>query len=76
MIDKQVYNSTLPIQLNATYLLRSINYGLSDLLVGFRVARQDTDGSVVIAWKLLKQFAPRKLEKVVYVNTTDKCPIK
>ena len=75
-IGGQTYKRTLPIQLNATYLLRSINYGLSDVLVGFRVVREDSDGSVIIAWELLKQFAPRKLEKVVYVNPIDKCPIK
>jgi hypothetical protein len=75
-VDGQLYKAGLPIQVNATYLLRSIDYGQSDVLVGFRVVREDGDGGVTIAWKLLKQFAPRKFENVVYINPTDKCPIR
>lgn len=50
------YQRTLPVQENSTYLLRSIAYGTSDVLVAFRLARKDTDGSVIIAWKLLKRY--------------------
>lgn len=76
LVDLQLYRNRLPIQLNTTYLLRSINYGVSDVVVAFRVVRQDTDSSVTIAWKLLKKFTPVKLENVIYQNPTDKCPIK
>ncbi|HMG76800.1 MAG TPA: hypothetical protein VK582_25220 [Pyrinomonadaceae bacterium] len=69
-IDGLVYKNSLPVRVGATYLLRSINYNESDVLVAFRVARQDDDGSVTIAWKLLKEFAPRKLENV---NVKSKC---
>jgi hypothetical protein len=59
-IDGQIYQSTLPLLENSTYLLRSIAYGRSDVLVAFRVIRREPDGSAVIAWKLLKRFwAPR-----------------
>ncbi|MEK6283404.1 MAG: hypothetical protein AABN95_23880 [Acidobacteriota bacterium] len=37
-------------------LLRSIGYRASDVLVAFKVVRQDTDGSVILAWKLLKKY--------------------
>lgn len=39
-----------------SYLLRSVGYRESDLLVAFRIVSQDDDGSVVIVWKILKKF--------------------
>jgi hypothetical protein len=69
-IDGLVYKNSLPVRVGATYLLRSINYNESDVLVAFRVARQDDEGSIIIAWKLLKDFAPRKLENI---NVKSKC---
>jgi hypothetical protein len=56
MVGWQLYQSSLPIQVNCTYLLRSISYDRSDVAVAFRVVRQETDDSVTIAWKLLKKF--------------------
>lgn len=60
-IDGLVYRSRLPVEEGATYLLRSIVYERSDVLVAFRVVRKDTDGSVIIAWKLLKRYHPPEL---------------
>ena len=62
-IGGQIYKSTLPLEANATYLLRSINYDVSDVLVAFHVERQDGDGSVVIGWKLLKAFPMTQLTR-------------
>lgn len=50
------YKRNVPMKAKNTYLLRSISYNVSDLLVAFRVVSQDTDGSVVILWKILKRF--------------------
>ena len=75
-MNGSLYKLSLPVKVNSTYLLRSINYGRSDLLVGFRVTRQDRDGSVIIAWRLLKQYWRPTFERVVYVNPIDKCPTK
>ena len=50
------YKSSLDISDGHAYLLRSIHYGSSDLLIAFQVLRSDSDGSKVLAWKLLKQF--------------------
>ena len=50
------YKSRQPMKPKNTYLLRSVSYHNSDLLVAFRVVSQDTDGSVVIVWKILKRF--------------------
>jgi hypothetical protein len=61
-IDGQTYQRTLPIQVGATYLLRSINYDESDLLVAFRVVREDTDQSLIIAWQMLKRFPTPRLK--------------
>lgn len=59
--DAQLYRRSLPVQESSTYLLRSISYSRSDVLVAFRVIRKDEDGSVVIAWKLLKRYSAPKL---------------
>jgi hypothetical protein len=61
-IDGQTYKRSLPIEVGSTYLLRSINYRESDVLVAFRVVREDSDKSIIIAWRMLKKFAPPKLE--------------
>jgi len=61
VIDGRVYSRSIPVEEAATYLLRSIVYNRSDVLVAFRVVRKDTDGSVIIAWKLLKKYAKPRL---------------
>jgi hypothetical protein len=73
------HKRSLPVQVGSTYLLRSMNYGRSDLLVAFRVVRQEPDGSTIIAWKLLKEFRRPGFDRVLYVDSVDspdKCPIK
>ncbi len=76
-VDGSLYKRSLPVQVNSTYLLRSINYGRSDLLVAFRVTRQADDGSVILAWRLLEEYRKPGFEKVLYANQPDiKCPIK
>ena len=57
----------MPIEAGATYVLRSINYSYSDVLVAFKIVRQDIDGSLIIAWKLLNKFpkpACRKQQRI------------
>jgi len=60
-VDGITYQRTLPVKTDTTYLLRSIVYRTSDVLVAFRVARIDPDGSVIIAWRLLKSFSAPNL---------------
>jgi hypothetical protein len=55
-VDGFTYSSREPLKAKNTYLLRSISYGRSDLLVAFRLMREDIDGSVIILWKILKRF--------------------
>jgi hypothetical protein len=50
------YKDSVRVKRKNSYLLRSISYRASDLLVAFRIVTQDDDGSVVIVWKILKKF--------------------
>lgn len=61
ILDGATYKARLPVKIGSTFLLRSVNYDYSDVLVGFRPVRQDGDGSVIIAWKLLKKFSKPEL---------------
>ena len=61
--DGFLYRKRLPVKEHSTYLLRSISYGRSDVLVAFRLVRKDTDGSVIIAWKLLKKYSVPELKR-------------
>jgi hypothetical protein len=54
--DGFTYRRVLTASPNTTYALRSVSYDASDVLVVFRVTRQDTDGSLILAWKLLRKF--------------------
>lgn len=62
-VGERTYNHRLPEVAERTYVLRSINYDTSDVLVAFRVLREDDDGSVVLLWKLLKKFPRPVLER-------------
>ncbi len=63
MVNGALYKSRLPLELNTTYALRSINYSETDALVAMRTVRKDTDGSVIIAWKLLQEFPKPELTR-------------
>lgn len=60
-IEGIAYKNRLPVEVGATYVLRSIDYNDSDVLVAFRVVRQDTDGSVIIVWRMLEKYPTPKL---------------
>lgn len=62
-IDNDQYQRIAPVEVNTSYLLRSINYDWTDVLVAFRVVRKDSDGSVIIAWKLLKNYPKPQLAR-------------
>jgi len=65
ILDGATYKAHLPVKIGTAFLLRSINYDDSDVLVAFRTVRQDTDGSVIIAWKLIKRFPKPALVRAV-----------
>lgn len=57
------YKNRLPVKVGHDYLVRSISYDRSDVIVAFHVVRQDADGSVVLIWKTLKKLSPPKPER-------------
>ena len=63
VIDGVSYKERLPVEVGATYLLRSIDFETSDVLVAFRVVRQDTDGSLIIAWRMLEKYPTPRLAR-------------
>jgi len=67
-IDGLLYISRVPVQLNTTYLLRSINYGDSDVLVAFRILSKETDGSITLLWKLLRKYPKPELVRSQATN--------
>ena len=57
-IGETEYRNRFPVQVDATYLVRSIDYySKENVLVAFRIVRKDTDGSIIIAWKILKKYS-------------------
>jgi hypothetical protein len=62
-IDGLPVKSSLPVEINTTYVLRSINYSESDVLVAFKVIGRDPDGSVTLLWKLLKKYPKPELAR-------------
>jgi hypothetical protein len=68
VIDGLSLKRTVPVEVNASYLLRSISYHDSDILVGLKVIRRDSDGSVVLAWKLLKKLKAPEVDRNVVVQ--------
>jgi hypothetical protein len=63
-LDGIAIGSHLPVEVNANYVLRSINYSDSDVLVVLKVIGKDEDGSVTILWKLLKRFPKPEVARV------------
>lgn len=60
-----VYAGSLTANVGNTYVIRSIVYNNSDVLVAFRVLRKDLDGSVVLLWKMLEEFPKPTLQRSV-----------
>jgi len=61
VLSGMTYKRSLPLKVGSTYLVRSIVYNRSDLLVAFKITRQDDDGSAIILWKTLKQYKTPEL---------------
>jgi hypothetical protein len=57
------FSSRVPAKVANTYLLRSISPGRSDIATAFRIVRKDTDGSLILIYKVLKKFPVPKLER-------------
>ena len=57
------FTSRVPAKVSNTYLLRSISIDASDTLAVFRIVRKDTDGSLILVYKVLKTFPKPAMER-------------
>jgi hypothetical protein len=55
-VGEATFNRRFPAVVGHGYFLRAISYDQADVMVAFRVQRKDNDGSLIIFWKLIKQF--------------------
>jgi hypothetical protein len=62
-VNGTLYKTRLPAIVNNSYVLRGISYSNSDIVVAFRVVRKDTDGSLIVAWRLLKKYSKPELAR-------------
>jgi hypothetical protein len=57
-----IYGSTIAAFADNTYVLRSTTSGKADILVAFRVIRQDAEGSLHVLWKKLADYPVKTLK--------------
>ncbi len=50
------FKNRVPVTVGNIYLLRAISFREADTMVAFKIHRQDADGSLIIFWKLLRNF--------------------
>jgi hypothetical protein len=67
--DGFVYKSRVPALVGHAYILRSINFSNSDILIAFRVVRKDADGSLIIFWKPIESFKKPELARNAAAET-------
>jgi hypothetical protein len=59
-----VYRRLIPAVVGHTYVVRAVHYETSDMLVAFRVIREEeAAGGVILLWKTLKKYAPPELRR-------------
>ncbi|HEX5708855.1 MAG TPA: hypothetical protein VFX96_16265 [Pyrinomonadaceae bacterium] len=58
-----VYRKRIPAVVGHTYVLRTVDYRVSDLLVAFQVLRREPNGDVILLWKMLKRFPTPQLRR-------------
>jgi hypothetical protein len=81
-IGGMFYDSRVPPVTGTTYLLRSVVYNGegSDVLVAFRIIREDNDQGLTIAWKLLHRYraphVPRERQVLRRPQPRMKWPIR
>lgn len=62
-IDGVTFKQSVAAVVGRSYILRAITYNQADIAVAFKVHRKDTDGSLIIFWKNIKNFETPKLER-------------
>jgi hypothetical protein len=59
--DTYVYRNAVRAVPEVSYVMRTVIYKQADLLLAFRIVRQDADGSLHILWKQLQRNRPLSL---------------
>lgn len=62
-VSGATFSTGVLAQVNQTYAMRSVLYKKADVVIVFRVVREEEDGSLYLLWKELKSFPMPKLEK-------------
>lgn len=57
------FRNSVSVEAGTTYLARVLRYGAGDAIFALKVHRKDTDGSLIIFWKLLEEFEKPMLER-------------
>jgi hypothetical protein len=55
-VNDIIYKRYIPAIVGHSYVLRAISFDDADVLVAFKIYRKDTDGSLIIFWKLIENF--------------------
>lgn len=60
-LENTSYSLGLKAVVGKTYVVRSINHDYYDILVAFKIFRQDSDKSLVLFWRLIEHYdTPRR----------------
>lgn len=60
-LDDTIYRLGVKAVVGSSYIVRSISPDYYDVLVAFKVHRQDSDNSLILIWRLLEQYdTPRR----------------
>ena len=62
-VDGITYKRNLPAIVGHVYILRAISFDNADVLVVLKIHRRDSDGSLIIFWKLIENFPIPRLER-------------
>lgn len=61
--DGVTYEARVPVYKGHAYILRSIVFDRWDILVALKIYRKDSDGSLIIFWKLLEDFDVPRIKR-------------
>ena len=61
--ETATYRSRVLYSIGHSYALRTIDFERADVLVAFKVHRKDSDGSLIIFWKMLENFEKPTFER-------------
>ena len=67
-IDGLTFGKSVPIVVGNTYILRGVSYGSGDGIVAFKIHRKDSDGSIIIFIKMIRDLSPPEIEDCLFTR--------